>query len=1377
MAFHNNKYRVFLSFRGKDVRKSLVDHLYQSLVAAGISTFLDSEELEKGDDIKSSLEKAIVESEIYIPIFSTNYAESSWCLKELSLMCSHISTSKSPHKMIPLFYKVEPSHVRYPDGEKSPYAKYFRDHSKKARHNTDTIDQWKDALEKASSLSGWSLEDASGFEGKLVKHVLMDTLEKLNNGSLEVAKQPVGLKERMDKLKDLLKCPKDNSVRTEGIWGMGGIGKTTLSKAVCNDIKSMFDAFCFLSDVREKANESKKGLTELQEQIMKDLLKIELKEKINSVDEVKVKMKEHLGSIRALLILDDVDNRKQLEALHVDGCLGGGSRVIITTRDKHILNLAHADEIYEAEELEHNQALELFSWHAFLRVCPDEGYEDLSKRVVKACKGLPLSLEVMGAHLYDKRDDTTFWDEAVIRIENLVDKDLYETLKISFNSLLEEERQIFLDIACFFVGEDKELAISHWKASDCKNPHTAITNLSLKSLIRVSKFGYFWMHDHLRDLGREIVEEESREDPCKRIRLWHSNDVRRVLSKHKEISNVRGFKCCGFENVVPMESLTPMKNTRLLWLKNVQIVGQNKTRFLPKLKCLRLWNRCDVLEFPTLLEGLLLENIRVLSKLQRISFNMSQMNELKVLRVSDWKSLTELPGLGSRESLTKLVLRSCRELAELPPLPRGLVEARIEGCSRLKTISFDMSQMNELKVLHVSYCKSLTELPELGFLKSLTELELRNCPKLREMPPLPKGLIQTCIKWCSRLKTISFDMSQMNALKVLHVSYCESLTELPGLCSLESLTKLKLNSCCELAELPPLPRGLVQARIKWCSQLKTILCDMSQMNELEVLHVSHCPNVTEIRGLGSLQSLIELELRNCWEIAELPPLPRGLVQARIKWCSRLKTMSFDMSQMNELKVLHVSDWVSLTGLPMLGSLKSLTELELRRCRWLAELPPLPRGLVQARIEGCSRLKTISFDMSQMNELKVLHVSQCESITELPNLGSLESLKKLVLRSCEELAELPALPRGLVQALIERCSQLKTISFDMSQMNELKVLHVSHSESLTELPGLGSLKSLTELELTNCPKLSKMPHLPRGLVQTRIEWCSQLKTILFDMSQMNELKVFYVSNCESLTELRGFGSLKFLTEVELSSCGELAELPPLPEALVQARIEECSRLKTISFDMSQVNELKVLHVSHCENLTELRGLGSLKSLTELELRNCPKLEELPPLPRGLVQARIQRCSRLKTISFDMSQMNELKVLHVSSCQSFMEVPGLGSLKSLTELELRSCTELAEMPPLPRGLVQACIEGCSRLKTISFDMPQTNELKVLHVSSCESLRELPGLGSLKSLTEVELMDCMELAELPPLPRGVIQDRIRGCSRLKDKRKFHRCFNIWV
>eukprot|EP01018_Ginkgo_biloba_P036403 Gb_12319 [translate_table: standard] len=162
MALQNNKYGVFHNFRGADVRESLVDHLYRSLTAAGIPTFLDSEELEKGHDIQSSLKKAIEDSEIYIPIFSTNYAQSPWCLQELTLMCSHLSTSNSTHKMIPLFYQIEPRQVRHHDDERSPYEKAFHDYSRKRRYTPETINQWKNSLKKASDLSGWSLEDASG---------------------------------------------------------------------------------------------------------------------------------------------------------------------------------------------------------------------------------------------------------------------------------------------------------------------------------------------------------------------------------------------------------------------------------------------------------------------------------------------------------------------------------------------------------------------------------------------------------------------------------------------------------------------------------------------------------------------------------------------------------------------------------------------------------------------------------------------------------------------------------------------------------------------------------------------------------------------------------------------------------------------------------------------------------------------------------------------------------------------------------------------------------------------------------------------------------------------------------------------------------------
>ena len=78
-----HSYDVLLSFRGEDTRKNFTNHLYNSLVAYGTHTFRDDEEVEKGEDIKSGLSRAIQGSKIFIIIFSKNYATSKWCLNEL----------------------------------------------------------------------------------------------------------------------------------------------------------------------------------------------------------------------------------------------------------------------------------------------------------------------------------------------------------------------------------------------------------------------------------------------------------------------------------------------------------------------------------------------------------------------------------------------------------------------------------------------------------------------------------------------------------------------------------------------------------------------------------------------------------------------------------------------------------------------------------------------------------------------------------------------------------------------------------------------------------------------------------------------------------------------------------------------------------------------------------------------------------------------------------------------------------------------------------------------------------------------------------------------------------------------------------------------
>jgi hypothetical protein len=144
------KYDVFLSFRGEDTRRNFTSHLYDALSRKKVETFIDNNELQKGHEISPALIKAIEESHMSIVIFSENYASSKWCLNELKkiLECKQYMEQI----VIPVFYNIDPSHVRKQTGN---YKQAFEKHKRDLKHNNDKLDKWKAALTEAANLVGW----------------------------------------------------------------------------------------------------------------------------------------------------------------------------------------------------------------------------------------------------------------------------------------------------------------------------------------------------------------------------------------------------------------------------------------------------------------------------------------------------------------------------------------------------------------------------------------------------------------------------------------------------------------------------------------------------------------------------------------------------------------------------------------------------------------------------------------------------------------------------------------------------------------------------------------------------------------------------------------------------------------------------------------------------------------------------------------------------------------------------------------------------------------------------------------------------------------------------------------------------------------------
>ncbi|KAL3325342.1 hypothetical protein AABB24_039106 [Solanum stoloniferum] len=1130
-----------------------------------------------------------------------------------------------------------------------------------------------------------------------IKKKLEDTIKKLEVLEKQIGR--LGLKEHFVSTKQETRTPSTSLVDDSGIFGrqneienligrllstdtkgknlavvpivgMGGLGKTTLAKAVYNDkrVQKHFGLkawFC-VSEAYD-AFRITKGL--LQEIGSFDL-KVD-----DNLNQLQVKLKEKLNGKRFLVVLDDVwnDNYPEwddLRNLFLQGDIG--SKVIVTTRKESVALMMGGGAIYMGI-LSSEDSWALFKRHSLENRDPEERpeFEEVGKQIADKCKGLPLALKALAGVLLCKSEVDEWRD--ILRSEiwelSICSNGILPALMLSYNDLPAHLKQCFA--YCAIYPKDyqfcKDQVIHLWIANGLVQQFYSgnqyFLELRSRSLFEMVSESSEWnsekflMHDLVNDLA-QIASSNL----C--IRL-EENKGSHIMKQCRHMSYYIG-EDGDFEK---LKSLFKSEQLRTLLAINIQ----------PPYYNIKLSKRVlhNILPRLTSLRALSLSGYEI------VELPYDLFIKLKLLRFLDISQtrIKRLPdSICALYNLETLLLSSCYNLEELQLQMEKLINLR----------HLDISNTFCLKMpLHLIKLKSLQVLVGAEFLLgglrmedlgeaqnlygSLSVVELQNVvdsreavkAKMREKNHVDK----LSLEWSG---SSSADNSQTERDILDELSPHKNIKEVeitgyrgttfpnwladPLFLKLVKLSLINCKNCYSLPALGQLPflkflwiRGM-HGITEVTEEFYGIWSSTKPFNSLEKLEFTDMPEWKQwdLLGSGEFPTLEKLVIENCPELSlETVPIQLSSLKSFQVIGSPMVFDDAQLEGMKQIEKLSISDCNSLTSFPFSILPTTLKRIRISDCQKLKLEQPvgeMSMFLEELTLENCDCIDDMSPEL--LPRARDLRVYDCHNLTRFLIPTATESL---YICDCENVEKLSVACEGTQMTCLDiwRCKKLKWLPERMQELlPSLKELHLSNCPEIESFPEGGLPFNLQQLHIYNCKKL----------VNRRKEWHLQRLTELIIYHDGSDEEIVGGQNWElpsSIQTLR-------IWNLETLSSQHLKRLISLQNLSIKGNVPQIqSMLEQGQF--SHLTSLQSLHITDFPNLQSLPESALPSSLSHLEISYCPKLQSLPEsaLPSSLSQLTIFHCPNLQSL------------------------PLKGMPSSLSELSIRDCPLLKPLLEFDKG----------------------------------------------------------------------------------------------